>query len=417
MFARASSSLGLATLSAARRALSTTPCAAIDFALTDEQRQLDELSKKFAQEKIIPIAAEHDRTGEYPWAIIKEAHALGLMNPHIPEKYGGLGLSSVSSTIIAENLAYGCSGIGTAIEGPALAEAPLIVGASDEQKKKYLGRMTEQPLVAAYCVSEPGAGSDVAGAKTTAVQKGDHFVINGSKTWITGAGHANWFFVLAKTSTTEKTSKAFTGFIVDADTPGVKLGKKLNMMGQRASDTRPVYFEDAVVPKENVIGAVGQGFLLAMKAFDITRPEVGSGAVGVAARATWEATKYALERKTFGVPIVQHQAVAFMLADMEVGTHMGRLMVRRAAWEMDQGRRPTYYASMAKKFAGAHVMKATTDCVQIFGGAGFCEELPVAKLMRDAKIYDLYEGANQIQSMIISRELAEKTAQGVRIEP
>eukprot|EP00730_Choanoeca_flexa_P000382 TRINITY_DN10177_c1_g1_i4.p1 TRINITY_DN10177_c1_g1~~TRINITY_DN10177_c1_g1_i4.p1 ORF type:complete len:354 (+),score=55.38 TRINITY_DN10177_c1_g1_i4:84-1064(+) len=264
----ATASQRLASLSTVRHS------SGLCFEYNDDQKALDEMSKRFAVEKIAPVAAHHDETGEFPWDIIKEAHSLGLMNSHIPEEYGGLGLGGVETCIIAENLAYGCSGISTAIGGPTLAESPVIVGASHEQKKKYLGRMTEEPLIAAYCVTEPGCGSDVNGIQTSARKEGDAFVLNGNKMWITGAGHANWFFVLARTEKDAKASQAFTGFIVDGDTEGIVLGRKEDNMGQRASDTRAVTFEDVVVPQENVIGEVGKGFLLAMKAFDITRPEV-----------------------------------------------------------------------------------------------------------------------------------------------
>lgn len=387
------------------RSFSAKSAGGYNFEMSEDQKALDELSKKFAREEIMPVAREFDKSGDFPWDIIKKAHSLGLMNMHIPEEYGGLGLGSVEACIAAENLAYGCSGVSTAIGGPALAESPVLVGGSHEQKKKYLGRMTEQPLIAAYCVTEPGCGSDVAGIKTTAVKKGNQWVINGQKMWITGAGHANWFFVLARTNKTERTGKAFTGFIVDADTPGITLGRKEQNMGQRASDTRAVTFEEVVVPDENRLGDEGVGFILAMKAFDITRPEVAAGATGVAQRALDEATKYALQRKTMGKAIAEHQAVSFMLADMVMGIEMSRLMTRRAAWEMDQGRRPTYYASMAKAFAADHAMKTCIDAVQIFGGNGFNSEYPVEKLMRDCKIFQIYEGTSQIQRLIVSQDL------------
>lgn len=367
--------------------------------------ELDELSKKFAREQIIPVAKDYDKSGDFPWEIIKSAHAMGFVNMHIPERYGGLGFGSVDACIAAENLAYGCSGISTAIGGPALAESPVLVGGSHEQKLKYLGRMTEQPLIAAYCVTEPGCGSDVAAVKTTAEKKGNDWVLNGQKMWITGAGHANWFFVLARTSKTEKTSKAFTGFIVDGDSAGITLGRKEQNMGQRASDTRAVTFEDVVVPDANRLGDEGQGFILAMKAFDITRPEVASGAVGVGQRAMDEATRYALTRKTMGKFIAEHQAVSFMLADMAMGLESGRLLVQRAAWEMDQGRKPTYFASLAKGFCADHAMKTCVDAVQIFGGNGFNTEYPVEKLMRDCKIFQIYEGTSQIQRVIVSQDI------------
>eukprot|EP00043_Microstomoeca_roanoka_P005017 m.53142 g.53142 ORF g.53142 m.53142 type:complete len:418 (-) comp12766_c0_seq1:125-1378(-) len=385
----------------------------LSFELNDDQKALDEMSKKFAINDIIPVAAHHDRTGEFPWDLVKKAHGLGLMNVHIPTEYGGLGLGGVECCIISENLAYGCSGISTAIGGPTLAESPLIVGANEDIKKRYLGRMTEEPLIAAYCVTEPGCGSDVANVQTFAEKRGNEWVINGNKAWITGAGHANWFFVLARTDRSAKPGNAFTGFVVDGDTAGITLGKKENNMGQRASDTRTVTFEDVVVPDENRVGDVGFGFKLAMKAFDITRPEVAAGAVGVAQRALDEALRYSLERKTFGIPIVGHQAVAFMLADMKMGVDAARWLTLRAAWELDQGRRPTFFASMAKAFAADHAMKTTTDAVQIFGGNGYSSDYPVEKLMRDCKIFQIYEGTSQIQRHIISQTMAEMAKHGL----
>lgn len=385
----------------------------LSFALSDIQQELHELSLKFAVQEIIPVAAEYDASGEFPWPVIEKAHACGLMNPHIAEEYGGLGLGSIESCIIAENLAFGCSGVSTALLGPALAESPLVVGASHEQKLKYLGRMTEEPLIAAYCVTEPGAGSDVAGVKTTAEKKGDEWVLNGSKMWITGGGHANWFFVLARTDKDAKPGQAFTAFIVDGDSEGISLGKKELNMGQRCSDTRGVTFENVVVPDENRLGDVGYGFKLAMKAFDITRPEVASGAVGLAQRAMEEAIKYSMQRKTFGVPIAQHQAISFMVADMAMAVEASRLLTRRAAWELDAGRRPTFFASMAKCTAADQAMRIATDAVQVFGGAGYNQEFPVEKLMRDAKIYQLYEGTSQIQRLLVARHAYDEAMQGV----
>lgn len=377
----------------------------LSFELTDDQKAFQDLARKFAAEEIIPVAADFDRTGEYPHDIFQKAWELGLVNPHIPESCGGMGLSTLEGAIIVEEMAYGCTGIMTAMEANNLASAPVYVGASDEQKKKYLGRLAEEPLKAAYCVTEPHAGSDVAGAKTTAVKKGNDYVINGSKMWITNGGVANWFFVLAKTDESASAGKAFTGFIVDADTPGINVGKKEVNMGQRCSDTRGISFDDVVVPAENVIGSEGMGFKLAMNAFDYTRPTVAMGAVGLARRAMDEAFNYASERKTMGTEIINHQAIAFMLADMAVGVEAGRMLTYKAATEIDAGRNNTMYASMAKLFAAEHCNKVVTDAIQIYGGAGFNTEYPVEKLFRDAKIYQIYEGTSQIQRMIISRHM------------
>ncbi|KAG2223214.1 hypothetical protein INT45_006095 [Circinella minor] len=384
----------------------------LSFSLSDEQKSMQEMVRKFAREEIVPVAAEHDLTGKYPTDIIKKAWELGLVNTHIGPEYGGMGLGVVDSAIISEELGWGCTGIQTAIEANNLAEAPLIVAANDAQKKKYLGRMTEAPLMASYGVTEPGAGSDVAGLRTTAVKKGNEWILNGQKMWITNCGHANWFFVLARTEENASPGKAFTGFIVDGDSPGIQRGRKEINMGQRASDTRGVTFEDVVVPEENVLGTPGQGFKIAMNAFDITRPLVAAAAVGLARRAMEEATKYSLERKTMGKEIFKHQAVSFMLADMAIGIESARMMVYRAALMRDQGEKNTWHASIAKALASEVANKTAADALQIFGGNGFNTEYPVEKLYRDARIYTIYEGTSQIQRLVISRGIADMASSG-----
>jgi len=328
------------------------------------------------------------------------------MNLHIPQEYGGMGLGTLDGCLITEKMAYGCTGIMTAIEANGLGSMPIMIAGNHEQKKKYLTRLIEEPLMCAYGVTEPGAGSDVSGVKTKAVKKGDDWVINGQKMWITNGGVANFYFVLARTDPDPKASagRAFTGFIVDADTPGVTPGRKEKNMGQRASDTRGITFEDVVVPKENVLIGEGAGFKVAMGAFDKTRPPVAAGAVGIGQRALDEATKYANERKAFGTAIVNHQAVSFMLADMAIGVEASRLAYMKSAWMADQGIRNTYFASIAKCLAGDVANKCATDAVQVFGGNGFNTDYPVEKLMRDAKIYQIYEGTAQIQRIIIARE-------------
>ena len=378
--------------------------------LSDDQKAYRDLARKFAAEEIIPVAAEYDRTMEFPRPIFDKAWELGLVNTHIPEEYGGLGLGCTEGCIIGEELAYGCTGIMTAMEANGLAAAPVILAGSHEQKSKYLGRLTEEPLQAAYCVTEPGAGSDVAGLTTAAKKVGDNWVLNGSKMWITNGGVANWYFVLAKTDPTAKAGSAFTGFIVDRDTPGITVGRKEVNLGQRCSDTRAVTFEDVLVPDENRLGEEGKGFKVAMGAFDHTRPPVAAGAVGLARRAMDEAIAYAAQRKTMGAPIATHQAVSFMIADMAMGIEAGRMLVYKSAYEIDQGRKNTLFASMAKGFAGDHCNKVCADAVQVFGGNGFNTEYPVEKLMRDAKIYQIYEGTSQIQRLIVSREIFARGA-------
>jgi len=382
----------------------------LGFELSDEQASMKEMADRFVAEEVIPVSAELDRKGEFPWDIIKKAHELGLHNTGIPEEYGGLGCDTVTSCLLEESFAYGCAGVCVALGGNGLACAPLKVAANHEQKTEYFGRLIAEPVIAAYCVTEPGAGSDVSGLKTKAEKHGDEWVINGNKMWITGGGVANWYFVLARTDPDPKakTGKAFTAFIVDADLPGVIKGRKEINMGQRCSNTCGITFEDVRVPEKNVLGKVGAGFIYAMNAFDKTRPGVAAAAVGLAHRALDEAAKYALQRKTFGQPIAGHQAIQFMLADMASGVELSRLMTYMAAWELDQGRRNTYYASIAKSHASDVANKNAADCVQIFGGNGYNTEYPAEKLMRDAKIYQIYEGTSQIQRQIIAREFYDR---------
>lgn len=383
----------------------------IDFSITDEQKALRELARDFAKNEMIPKAEHHDHTGEYPKEILKKAFDVGLMNMHIPAEYGGAGLGVLDELIASEELFYGCSGMATAILANNLALAPVLLGADDYVMKKYIQPMSENFTLAAYAVTEPGAGSDVAGIRTTAKRVGDEYIINGSKMWITNAGHADWFFVLAKTDPNAG-HKGMTGFIVDAKTPGIIIGKKEKNMGQRCSDTRGVTFEDVKVPKENMIGKEGEGFKIAMGAFDQTRPAVAIGAVGVARAALDHSIRYANTRNAFGKPISVNQGVSFMIAEMARDIEAGRLLCWQSAWLIDNGYRNTYQASIAKVFCADMAMRVTTDAVQIFGGYGFNEEYPVEKLMRDAKIFQIYEGTSQIQRVIISKFLND----GVGIE-
>jgi acyl-CoA dehydrogenase len=379
----------------------------IDFTLTEEQQQLQDLARKFCKDEIIPKAAHHDKTGEYPHEVAKKAWELGLMNTHIPQEYGGLGLSVLDGCIITEELAYGCTGICTAMEANVLAAAPIIVAGNEEQKKEFLGQLTSEPKFAAYCVTEPGAGSDVSGIRTTAKKDGDDYIINGSKMWITNGSVASWYFVLAYTDPSLK-HKGMSGFLMPANLPGITVGKKEWNMGQRASDTRGITFDNVRIPKRYLVGAEGTGFRTAMAAFDHTRSPVAAGAVGLARRAMDEAIQYSTTRKAFGQPINSFQAVSFMIADMAMNIEAGRGLVWKAASEIDNGRKNTKYAAMAKAFCADMAMKVATDAVQVFGGYGYSEEYPVEKLMRDAKIYQIYEGTSQIQRLIISKEIFDR---------
>jgi acyl-CoA dehydrogenase len=379
----------------------------IHLELSDQQKALVDLARQFGEKEMAPKVEHHDHTGEYPWEVIKKAHEVGLMNTHIPQEFGGLGLSVLDGCLIAEELSSFCSGMYTALEANGLAQAPLLVAANDEQKKQFLTPMTSECLMAAYCVTEPGAGSDVQGIKTRADKKGDEYIISGSKMWITNASVANWYFVLAYTDPTAGV-KGMTGFIVPANTPGIEVGKKEKNLGQRCSDTRGITFKDVKVPAKYRLGAEGQGFKIAMGAFDHTRPPVAAGAVGVARAAMQHAIRYSQERKTFGVPIAKHQAVSFMIADMAMNIEAARSLVWKAAFEIDQGRRNTYFAAMAKAFAADMCNKVCSDAIQVHGGYGYSTEYPVEKLYRDSKIFQIYEGTSQIQRLIISKEIFDR---------
>jgi len=375
-----------------------------DFKLTEEQQQIQDLARDFARTEIQPAAAHHDKTGDFPREICRKAWELGLMNTHIPEAYGGAGLGVFEGCLIAEEIAWGCTGIGTAMEANTLAEAPVIVAGTEEQKCRYLATMTREFRFAAYCVTEPDAGSDVAGIKTLARRAGDEYILNGSKMWITNGSVADWYFVLALTDP-EKKHRGMTGFLVDRTAQGIEVGKKEWNLGQHASDTRALTFTDVKVPAANRLGNEGEGFRIAMSAFDHTRPVVSSAAVGLARSAMDHAVRYAQERKSFGVPIAAHQAVSFMIAEMAMNIEAARLLVWKAASTIDAGERNTRYAAYAKAFAADMAMKCALDAVQVFGGYGFSTEYPVEKLMRDAKVFQIYEGTSQIQRLIIAKEI------------
>jgi acyl-CoA dehydrogenase len=376
----------------------------VSFDLSSEQKQLKSLAHEFALKEIRPEAAHYDETGEWPKKILLKAFELGLINCHIPKEYGGLGLSTFDACLIDEELGYGCTGITTAVTANSLAQMPIIIAGNDEQKKEWLAPFSNTHSICSYAVTEPQAGSDVANISTSAVKKGDNYIINGQKVWITGAGHAAWFFVLATTDK-EKRHKGKSAFIIPANIPGVVVGKKESNMGQRSSDTRSVTFEDVVIPAKNLLGQEGDGFLIAMGAFDYTRPLVSAGAVGLARAAMEYAINYAKERHAFGVPIWQHEGVGFMLADMATEIDAARYLVWRSACEIDNKKRNTLYAAHAKRFAADIAMKTCINAVQVFGGNGFNKEYPVEKLMRDAKIFQIYEGTSEIQRVIITREL------------
>jgi len=376
----------------------------VDFTLSDEQKDLRELAHNFAEKDMRSVAWELDKDGGWPADVIKKAWEVGLMNTHIPEAYGGPGLDYLSGCLIEEEMGWGCSGIGTSLMANGLASAPVTLGGSEETKKKYLGMLCEEPKLASFGLTEPDAGSDVSGMKTRAVKQGDKYVINGSKCFITNGTYADYFTVFAKTDP-EAGHRGISAFVVDADADGVTVDKKEDKMGQRASNTATISFNDVEVPAENLLAEENKGFKLAMMTLDRTRPGVSAMAVGIGRAATEYATEYSKERQQFGVPIAMHQAIQFMIADMATKVEAARLLVWNSAWQLDQGMRNSKVSSMAKRFAADSTMEICVDAVQVYGGYGFIKEYPVEKLMRDAKIMQLYEGTSQIQRLVIAKEV------------
>jgi acyl-CoA dehydrogenase len=374
----------------------------VDFTLTDEQKSLREMAHDFAVKEIRPVAWDYDRDGTWPQDIVEKAWEVGLMNSHIPEEYGGAGAGYLDGCLIEEELSWGCSGIQTSLGCNGLASTPVLIAGSEEVKKEYLGRLTEAPLLASFCLTEPDAGSDVSGMRTTAVRHGDKYVINGSKCFITNGGYANWYSVFAKTDK-DAGHRGISAFLVPRDA-GVVVDKKEDKLGQRASNTATVSFNDVEIPADYLLGEENKGFKIAMMTLDRTRPGVAAMAVGIARAAFEFATNYSRERVQFGVPIAMHQAIQFMIADMATGIEAARLLTWKSAVLLDQGERNTLVSSHAKRFAADTAMKVATDAVQVYGGYGFIKEYPVEKLFRDAKIMQLYEGTSQIQRLVIARE-------------
>jgi acyl-CoA dehydrogenase len=375
----------------------------VDFTLTEQQEDMREMAHDFAEKEIRPVAWEYDRHGTWPAAIIEQAWDLGLMNSHFPERYGGAGASYLEGSLIAEELAWGCAAIATTLGANDLAATPVILGGSDRIKETYLGRLTEEPKLASFCLTEPDAGSDVSSMRTTAVRKADRYVINGSKCFITNGGYADWYTVYAKTDP-DAGHRGISAFLVPKDDT-VTVDKHEDKMGLRASNTASISFNDTEVPVGNLLGEENHGFKLAMMTLDRTRPGVGALATGIARAAFEFARDYSKERVQFGVPIAMHQAIQFMIADMATKIEAARLLIWKSAVLLDQGQRNTLVSSHAKRFAADSAMEITVDAVQVYGGYGFMKEYPVEKLMRDAKIMQLYEGTSQIQRLVIAREL------------
>ena len=376
----------------------------MDFSLTPEQREIRELALKFARNEMIPVAQEMDEHGTFPADIFKKAWELGFINTCIPAEYGGSGFSALDGVIISEALAYGCMGMNTSFMANDLALLPIVIGGNDEQKKKFLTPFMTEFRIASFCLTEPGNGSDAGGIRTQIKDGGDHWIINGEKMWITNAGYDHLFVVYGTIDPALK-HKGISAIVVDPKTPGIEIGKKEDKMGHRSSDTRGVRFNNVKVPKENMLGKPGDGWSIAMSTLDHSRPLVASSALGGAQRALDLSVQYAKERTQFGVPIAKHQAIQFMIAEMGMKVEAARLLVHKAAWLCDQGVKNTDIASYAKAFASDSCMQITTDAVQIYGGYGYSKEYPVEKLMRDAKLIQIYEGTSQIQRLVMAREL------------
>lgn len=379
----------------------------MDFELDDDLLALQQTARRFADEEIIPVAAEYDVSGEFPTEILRKAWELGLSHTFIPEEHGGVGLSVLGSCVAVEEVSRGCSGITTSMISHDLGLTPILVGGSEDQIREWLAPCAEEFKVFAFCLSEPGAGSDVAGLQLHAEKDGDDYILNGTKAWITNGGVADLYTVFATLDRSTRHA-GICAFVLPRDTPGLTPGKKEDKMGQRASDTCVIHFDNVRVPATQRLGAEGQGFKIAMATLDRTRPLIGALATGIARRALEESLAYAAERKAFGQPIGEFQAVQFMLADMAKDIEAGRLLTHQSAWLLDQGRPASKQSSMAKCFATDSAMRATVDAVQIFGGNGYTKEYPVEKLMRDAKLMQIYEGTNQIQRVVIARELSRE---------
>ena len=377
----------------------------MDHFLTEEQREIRDLTRRIAEQKILPIRAEYDETGEFPWEIVKILGQSDLMGVYIPEEYGGMGGGVMEVAIVTEELSRICGGTALAFAATGLGAYPILLYGTEAQKKEYLPDIASGKKLAAFGLTEAESGSDAASIKSTAVKEGDYYVLNGTKQWITNGGEAEIYTSVLMTDR-KRGARGATAFIIEKGTPGFSFGKKENKMGIRASATRELIFEDCRVSKENVLGKEGLGFQVAMKTFDRTRPGVAAQAVGIAQGALEEALRYAHQREQFGKKISSFQGIQFMLADMATKVEAARALIYHAARLIDSGARSfSKISAMAKLFASDVAMEVTTDAVQIFGGYGYMKEYPVEKMMRDAKITQIYEGTNQIQRSVIALEL------------
>lgn len=376
----------------------------LSFEPSPDQRALVDNVRRFVKDRIIPIAAQCDEEEKFPTDVFEAAWELGLSAPVIPEAYGGAGLSEIENVLLTEELAFGCTGIQTSLTANTLCATPVILAGTEEQKRKYLRRLTDEPSYGAYAITEPAAGSDAAGIQTLCTKDGNDWVLTGQKCYITNASLASWYVVFATVDPSER-HNGIAAFIVERDAKGVSVGKKEKKLGQRASDTATVMLDEVRVPNDQLLAPEGKGFKLAMRTFDRTRPDIAAGAAGLIRRCLTESIAFAKERKTFGTAIANHQMVQCMIADMAIKYEATRLLTLKAAWRVEQDEASAVVASYAKAFGADSAMEVATDAVQVFGGAGYMRDYPVEKLMRDAKILQIYEGTSQIQRMVIARNV------------
>ncbi len=381
----------------------------VDFELSSEAASLRDMARKFARTEMAPHAAECDRTPRFPEEIYRKAYDLGLMNLNVPTEFGGSGLSLFDQCLLVEELAYACAGMTTSIIANCLALEPILLGASDEQKHRFLGPFCESYHLASFCLTEPSGGSDAGALRTRARREGDGYLLDGEKCFITNAPHASLYTVFATLDPTLR-HKGIAAFVVPRSAEGVVPGKDEEKMGHRASATSTVRFEGVRVPAADRLGAEGDGFSIAMRTLDQTRTPIGALATGIAQAALDHAARYALKRETFGKPIAQHQAIQIKLANMAQKVHAARLLTWQAAWTIDRGGKGTLESSIAKCFASDAALEVADEAIQTFGGYGYMKEYPVEKLLRDAKLTQIYEGANEIQRTVIARELLREYA-------
>ncbi|MCJ7680674.1 MAG: acyl-CoA dehydrogenase family protein [Candidatus Aminicenantes bacterium] len=376
----------------------------MDFTLNEEQKALQALAREFAEKEMKPNAAKYDKGEEWPEEIMKKAFEAGFTTLEIPEEYNGGGLSHLDTAIVSEELSWGCAGMFTTIMASSLAFTPIIIFGTNEQKTKYLTPFTKKLSYAAFCLTEREAGSDAGGLQTKAIREGDEYVINGSKCFITNGGVASLYVVFALTDPT-KGARGMSAFIVPRDTPGISIGKEEDKMGHRASNTTELSFEDVRVPVENLLAKEGLGFVIAMKTLDQTRASVGAAGVGVARAAMEYTIEYTKTRRQFGKPIALQQNTSFGIADMAIKVSASRHLVYHAAWLLDNGLSCGKESAMAKTFGSDTAMEVSLEALQLHGGYGYMKDYPVEKLVRDAKLLQIYEGTNQIQRLVISREV------------